>query len=130
MAYGSSRAGDCIQAVAAATADPLTPHARPGIESALLHLDSLFFFFFGFLGLNLQHMEVPRLGVESELPLPAYTTATATAVPPSCVCDLHDSSWQHRILNPQSEARDRIRILIDTSRIHFCCATVRTPFKF
>ena len=29
-----------------------------------------------FLGLHLQHMEVPRLGVESELQLPAYTTAT------------------------------------------------------
>jgi len=28
-----------------------------------------------FLGL---HMEVPRLGVESELQLPVYTTATAT----------------------------------------------------
>ena len=26
-----------------------------------------FFFFFIFLGLNLKHMEVPRLGVESEL---------------------------------------------------------------
>ena len=29
------------------------------------------------------HMEVPRLGVELELPLPAYTTATATAMPDS-----------------------------------------------
>ena len=37
-----------------------------------------FFFFFVFLGLNLQHMEVPRLGIESELQLLAYTTATAT----------------------------------------------------
>ena len=35
---------------------------------------------FSFLGLHLQHMEVPRLGVESELELPAYTTATATRV--------------------------------------------------
>ena len=30
------------------------------------------------LGPHLKHMEVPRLGAESELPLPAYTTATAT----------------------------------------------------
>ena len=30
---------------------------------------------FVFLGPHLQHMEVPRLGVESELQLPAYTTA-------------------------------------------------------
>ena len=35
------------------------------------------FSFFLFLGPHLQHMEVPRLGVESELYLPAYTTATA-----------------------------------------------------
>ena len=34
-------------------------------------------FFFSFLGPHPQHMEVPRLGVESELQLPAYTTATA-----------------------------------------------------
>ena len=33
-------------------------------------------------------MEVPRLGVESELQLPAYTTATAT-LDPSHICDLH-----------------------------------------
>ena len=31
-----------------------------------------------FLQPHLQHMEVPRLGVKSELELPAYTTATAT----------------------------------------------------
>ena len=39
----------------------------------------LFFFpsFFLFLGLHLQHMEIPRLGVESELHLLAYTTVTA-----------------------------------------------------
>ena len=34
------------------------------------------FCFFHFLGLCLQHMEVPRLGIESELQLLAYTTAT------------------------------------------------------
>ena len=42
-----------------------------------------FFFFFVVvvvvvLGLHLQHMEVPRLGVELELLLPVHTTATAT----------------------------------------------------
>ena len=44
--------------------------------------------FFVFLGLHLLYMEVPRLGVQSELQLPAYTTATATQHP-SLVCDLH-----------------------------------------
>ena len=36
-----------------------------------------FFLFFAFLGLRSQHMEVPRLGVELELQLLAYTTAAA-----------------------------------------------------
>ena len=37
---------------------------------------SLFLFF---LGLQVQHMEVPRLGVELQLQLPAYTTAHGNA---------------------------------------------------
>ena len=57
-----------------------------------------------FLGLRMWYMEVPRLGVESKLQLLVYTTATAT-LDRSRVCDLHHSSWQHRILNPLSEAR-------------------------
>ena len=36
------------------------------------------FILFYFLGPNQRHMEVPSLGVESELQLLAYTTATAT----------------------------------------------------
>ena len=55
-------------------------------------------------------MEFPRLGVEPELQLPAYATATPD---PSCICDLHHSSWQHWILNPLSVARDRTCILMD-----------------
>ena len=38
----------------------------------------LFYLFVVFLGPHPRYMEVPRLGVESELQLPAYTTATAT----------------------------------------------------
>ena len=34
-----------------------------------------FFFFFFFLGPHPQHMEFPRLGVESDLQLPAYATS-------------------------------------------------------
>ena len=63
-------------------------------------------------------MEVPRLGVESELQLPAYTTATAT-LDQSCICDLHHSSWQRRIFNPQSEARDQTHVLMDTSCVRY-----------
>ena len=68
--------------------------------------------FFAFLGLHPQHVEVPRLGVQ----LPAYATATAMR-DPSRVCDLHHSSWQRRILNPLSKARDGTRNLMDPSRV-------------
>ena len=64
---------------------------------------SLIFFFS--LGPHPRHTEVPRQGVQLELQLPAYTTATATP-DPSRICDLHRSSGQHRVLNPLSEARD------------------------
>ena len=37
--------------------------------------------FFCFLGAHPQHMEVLRLGAESELQRPAYTTATAMPDP-------------------------------------------------
>ena len=58
-------------------------------------------------------MEVSRLGVESELQLPAYTTATATP-DPSHICDLCHSLWQCQILNPLRKARDRTHIHKDT----------------
>ena len=61
-------------------------------------------------------MEVPRLGVELELQLLAYTIATVMW-DLSHVCDLHHSSRQRQILNPLSEARDRTRILMDPSRV-------------
>ena len=60
---------------------------------------------FCFLGPHPRHMEAPRLGLESELQLLAYATATATW-DPSHVCDLHHSSWQHQIPNLLREARD------------------------
>ena len=85
---------------------------------------SLFFFFFP--GLHLQHMEVPWLGVESELEPPVYTTATATQ-DRSRVWDLHHSSRQHQISDPLSEVRERTRVLVDTSRIRFHCTSVGTP---
>ena len=89
-----------------------------------MHL--FFILCFYFLGLHLWQMEVPRLGVKSELQLPAYITATATW-DPSLICDLHHCSQQHRIPNPLSEARDWIHILMDTSWICFLCATMGTP---
>ena len=75
------------------------------------------FFFLLFLGMHLWHMEVPRLGVKSELQLPAYTTTTWD---PSHVGNLRLSSQQRQIPSPLSEARDGTRILMDPSRIPFC----------
>ena len=56
-------------------------------------------------------MEVPRLGVDAELQLLAYTTATATW-DLSHICSLHHSAQQCQILKLLSEARDPTRILI------------------
>ena len=81
-------------------------------------LKKIFFFFFNFLGPLMLHMEVPRIGVESELQLLAYTTATAMQ-DPGCICNLHHSSWQchSHIPDPVSNARDWTRVLIDTSQV-------------
>ena len=64
-------------------------------------------------------MEIPSLGVKSELQLLAYTTVTARW-DLSWACNLHPSSLQHQITGPLSEAMDRTRILMDTSQICFC----------
>ena len=77
-----------------------------------------FFFFFYLFRAARKTYEVSRLGVESELQLLAYTTATAMP-DPSHVCNLHHSSWQQGILNPLSEATDGTRVFMDTSRFHY-----------
>ena len=85
-----------------------------------------FRFFFAFLGPHPWHMEVSRPGVQSELWLPAYTTATATW-DPKHVWDLHHSTWQCQILNPLIEARDLTHNLMVPNWICFWCATTGTP---
>ena len=89
------------------------------------------FFFFGegvvcFLGLHLQHMEVPRLGVKSEVQLSANTTVTANRGL-SHICDVHHSSGQCWILNPLGEARGQTCILMDTHWVRYHRATTGTP---
>ena len=72
----------------------------------------LFFFFLLFF------RDAPRLGVKSELQLPAHTTATETQ-DLNHICNLHHSLWQCGILNSLSEARDQTHIFMDTSQVHF-----------
>jgi len=108
-----------------------------GYASILLELVSMcqneddifiFLFCFVFLGPFPRHMEVLRLGVQSQLQQPAYTSATAM---PDLrhIFNLHHSSWQHRILNLLSGARDRTWDLMDTSQICFRWAVMGMPTR-
>ena len=71
-------------------------------------------------------MEVPRLGVESELQLLACITATATW-DLSLICNPHHSSQQRQSPDILSKAKDQTHILTDTSWIHFHCTTQEFP---
>ena len=74
--------------------------AEPGWE-----LPTLFFKFdLFFSGPHLWHTEIPKLGVELELQLPAYTTARATPGLSASVTYTAD----------HGEARDQTCILTDT----------------
>ena len=50
-------------------------------QHSMFHFCFFLFFFSFFFWPHQWHMEVPRLGVKSELQLPAYTTVTATQEP-------------------------------------------------
>ena len=67
---------------------------------------------FFFLGLHLQHNELPRLGVKVELQLPATATLDL-----SHTGDLCYSLRQCQIFNPLSEAKDQTHILMGTGRV-------------
>ena len=58
-------------------------------------------------------MEIPEPGVELELQLLAFATATATP-DVNHICDLGWRLQQHQIFNPLSEAGDQTRILRKT----------------
>ena len=72
--------------------------------------------FFFFLGLHLWHMEVSGLGLEMELQLPVYNTATAMQ-DLSHLCNPCHSLWQHQIFNPLSEAWHQTCIFMDISLV-------------
>ena len=65
--------------------------------------------FFYLLGPHPRPMKAPRPGVESELRLLTYTTATTTW-DPSHVCDAHHTLRQHWIRDPLSRATDQTHI--------------------
>ena len=75
-----------------------TADAHTLVSLRTTKLRGVFWFCFCFSGPHLQHMEVPRPGVQSELQPPASTPATATP-DLSRVHDRHHSSRQRRILN-------------------------------
>ena len=69
-------------------------------------------FFYVFLGPHLQDVELPRLEMESDLHLPAYTTTT---LDPSGICNLHChlqkcwslTHWARPGIKPTSSQRQR-----------------------
>ena len=74
----------------------------------------IFHFTHFFLGPHWCHLEVPSLGVRWELQLPVSTSAMAP-LDPSSTCDLCSSLGPCRSPNPLTEARDRTRILTETT---------------
>ena len=72
------------------------PVTTPGVSD----IWRLFFFFLVFLGPHLGHMEVPRLGIKSEL-----------------CCRFTPQPQQHQILHPLSEVKNRTRILTDIGQV-------------
>ena len=93
--------------------------------SQAAELSGFFFFFCLFRAAPTVYRSY-RLGVELELQLLAYATATAMW-DPSSICDLHHSSRQCWILNPLRKARDWTCILMDTSWVGYRGATMGTP---
>ena len=87
------------------------------------------FIYLVFLGLYPHHMEVPRLGVELEMQLLSYTTATAMP-DPGWVCNLYHSSRQCQILNTLSQARDPTYILTDPGWSHSLSHDGNSPSNF
>ena len=65
----------------------------------------------------LLHMEVPRLGAASELQLLAYTTAAAMLNPSLSATYTTAHGNTVSLTHPLSEARDRTRVLKDTSQV-------------
>ena len=60
----------------------------------------------------------------------AYGSSQARGWIGAVAASLHQSSWQHPVLNPTSKAKDWTWALMDASKICFCWATMGTPSLF
>ena len=89
------RLSDLLEVAHLNSQKPLSVSRQSPYCLPFFYFSFLLLLLFGILGLHLQHVEVPRLGVELELQLPAYTTATATP-DPSHICDPHSSQQPHQ----------------------------------
>ena len=95
-------------------------------EEWIFFLFFFFFFLFFFYGHTCGIWKVPRLGVKSEVHLPATAIAM---LDPSRICNLHCSAWQYRVLNPLNETRDQTHILMDANRVYNLLSHNGTPEK-
>ena len=107
----------------------------PRILLQLLSNFFLSFFFFllsVFLGLHLQHMEVPRLGNELEAAAAGlYLSSQQHQLPDlSCIFDLHHSSQQCLLFSPLSLTRDWTCVLMDASWVHLPLSHTGNSLKF
>ena len=65
-----------------------------------------------------KHVEVPRLGVRSEVQLPAHAIATAIATSdPSRVCDPYHSSWQCTWGHSDDRGQNNLNVYV--AKFHF-----------
>ena len=99
------------------SSDTLVSMSTPSTQ-ILVSFCFVLFLFLSFQGHTQGIWSFPRLGVELELHLLAYVTATATQ-DLSPLCNLHHRSQQHQILNLLIRARAQTCILMDASQIGF-----------
>ena len=86
------------------------PHAK-GMSK---NKDTFFLWSF-FIGSHLWHMEVPRLGLKSELQLPGYTTPQQHHIQASSVT-YTAAHGNARSLTHWTQTR----ILMDNNQVHYC----------
>ena len=99
----------------------------PHLQLLLQHWETwLSLFYFTFFRAQVQHIEVPRLGVELELQLLAYPTATAMW-DPSLISNLHHSLWNAGSLTHWARPGIKPASSWRLSQVRYCWGTTGTP---